>query len=86
MPIRLRQIDVVILRSLLDVREGKSTIGIGHTDHLIESRDRIAHVAGIGQRLFALFWKREDRVGQIALPGEEAVPFMGFPCCFYRFH
>jgi hypothetical protein len=47
-PIRLRKIDIVVLCSLLDVREGQSSIGIGDADDLIEPRHRIAHVLCIG--------------------------------------
>ena len=55
-PRRLRKLDVIVFRSLLDVGEGQSTIGIGNADDLIEPRDGIANVLSIGQPSGSLRW------------------------------
>src|SRR5262249_15204536 len=83
MPIDLGKIHMVVPCRLLDVREREGAIGIGHIDHLVESCHGIAHMPGIGQRLFPLLWIRKDRVGQVASLGEAAVLFVRFPGCFY---
>jgi hypothetical protein len=43
-PIRLRKIDIIVLRGLLDVSEGQSTICSGDANDLIEPGDSGAHV------------------------------------------
>jgi len=63
-PRRLRKLDVIVLCSLLDVREGQRTIRIGDVNDLIEPCDSIAHVLRIGQRLFSLVRKGINGAGK----------------------
>ena len=64
MPVGLREVDVVVLRGLLDVRERQRALVVGDVDHLIEARDRVAHVRGVGQRLLALLGKTKTVSGR----------------------
>ena len=86
MPIGLGKIDVVVVRRLLDVCERNSAIGIGNVGNLIEARDRISHMRSIGQWLFPLLGKREDRVRQVASRCEVTMSFIRLPCRFRGFH
>ena len=79
LPRSLGHLDPVVARRALDVREGELAVGILDADDLIEARDRVADMTRVGQRLFALFRKREDAIGQIALPRQPSVPFVRFP-------
>jgi hypothetical protein len=63
-----------------------SRLRVAAHDHLIEAHNRIAHMAGIGQRLFALLGKCEDRVRKVASHGEPAMLFMRFPGRSYPSH
>jgi hypothetical protein len=62
-PIRLRKVDVIVLRGLLDVCKGELAIGVRDIDDLIKASDRIPHVFCVSQRLFALFGEGVDTVG-----------------------
>src|SRR5580692_8153649 len=75
--------DAVELRRRLDVRKGQLAVIIRNIEHLIKSRDGIANVAGVRQRLLSLLRKGVDAIGEITPPGEPAVLLMGFPG---RFH
>jgi hypothetical protein len=46
----------------LDVRERQRAIGVGYAGHLVERGDRVAHMRRVGQRLFPLLRKGEDRL------------------------
>ena len=71
-PIALANLDAIILRRFLDVRECQIAIIAGNVLNLIEAGERVVHVTGI-LRFFALVGKGEDTVGQIAL-------VVSFPC------
>ena len=77
MPIGLGEIDVVVVRGLLDVCERQGAIGIGNVNNLIEACDRVSHVRRIGQWFFPLLGKCKHRVRQVALRREVAVLFVG---------
>ena len=62
-PRRFREVDVVVVRSFLDVRERQRTVSIGDVDNLIEPRDRVTHMFRVGQGFFTLLRKRVDGVG-----------------------
>lgn len=62
-----------MVRRLLDVRERKLAVGLGHVGHLVEPRDRVSHVPSIRQRFLPLFRKGIDAVRQVALRGEATV-------------
>src|SRR6516164_9129105 len=78
-PVRLGKIHVVVLRSLLDIRESERAIGFGHIDDLIESCHSVAHVLGVGERLFALIWKSKNAVRQVAARGEPSMLLVRSP-------
>ena len=55
---------------LLDIGEGQGAVLIGNVEDLIEPGDGVANVLGVGQRLLALFWEGEDRIGQVCFGGK----------------
>jgi hypothetical protein len=59
LPTGLGKVDVVVVRSLLDVCEREGAIGIGNVDDLVEACDRISYVRSIGQWFFPLLRKRK---------------------------
>src|SRR5215472_5593065 len=78
-PVRLGKVHVVVLRRLLDIREGELSIGVRYIDDLIESRHSVAHVLGVGQRFFPLMRKGKDTVRQVAARGELPMLFVRLP-------
>jgi hypothetical protein len=72
-------IDAVVPRSFLDVRERLRALGVGDALDLVEARDCVADVARIGERFLALFGKRVDAIRQIALLREPAALFVRLP-------
>jgi len=53
-PVGLGKPHIVVLRSLLDIRESERSIGLGDIDDLIETCRRVAYVQCVGEMLFAL--------------------------------
>src|SRR4051794_27750597 len=80
-PARLTDIDVVVLRRLLDVGERQLAVVVRGVLHLIEPGQRVAHVAGVGQRFLALLREGEDGVREVVLlrGGELTVRGVGLP-------
>src|SRR5689334_16475775 len=83
-PVRLREVDAVMLGRLLDVGEGELAVLVRHADGLVEARNRVAHMARVGQGLLALLGKGEHALGQVAPLGEIAMLLMGFPGGMHR--
>ena len=81
MPVRLGKPDIVVLRSLLDIRESERSIGLGDIDDLIESGRSVAHVQCVGEGLLALIGKGKDAVRQVAACCEPSVLLVRFPGC-----
>src|SRR5207248_10457222 len=65
-PVRFFYVDAVMLRRFLDVREGEFAVGFGHVLNLVEARQGVLHVRGVGQRLLALLRKGVDTLRQVA--------------------
>jgi hypothetical protein len=63
-PRRLRQVDVVVLRRLRDIRKSQRPVGVGNAGDLIEPGDGVANVARVGQRLLALLRKGKTLSGR----------------------
>ena len=61
-----------MLGGFLDIRKREIAVGFADVLDLIETCDRVADVACVGQRFLALFRKGVDAVGQIALGREPA--------------
>ena len=57
----------------------QGTISIGGIDNLIEPSDSVTHMPFIGQRLFPLFRKGKNAVGQVALLRKPSVFLMRHP-------
>ena len=74
-----REVNVVVVRSFLNVREPQSAVGIGDIDDLIEPSDGVTHVPFIGQRLFPLFRKGKNAVRQVALLRKPSVFLVRHP-------
>ena len=83
LPGRLRKLDVIVFRSLLNVLEGQSPIFVGDACDLIEAGDGIAYVPRIGQRLFAVFRKRKNGVRQFALRSQPPMFLVRDPGCLH---
>src|SRR5580698_4919945 len=81
-PVRFGHVDAVMVGGLLDVGKGQLAVRVRNIDGLVETRNRVSDMTGVGQRLLSLFGKCENAVRQIAPLGERAVLLMGFPSCF----
>jgi len=81
-PVCLGEIHVVVLRGLFYVGERQGPILVRDLEYLVEPCDSIAHVLGIGERLFPLFRESENVVGQVASGREMTVFLVWFPSCF----
>src|SRR5271170_132230 len=81
-PRRLREVDVVVACSFLDVGERQCEISIGDVDDLVETRDRITDMLCVGQWFFTLLRKCVDAVGQVALRRQTSMFLVRFPSCF----
>src|SRR5512141_1402988 len=55
-----------MLSGRLDIGEGEIAVCVRHALHLIETGERIAHMARVGQRLFLLLREGIDAIWQIA--------------------
>src|SRR5262245_10743058 len=82
MPVRLGHVHVVVVGGLLEVRERQLPLVVRHVLDLIEPRDRVAYVVGVGQRLLALVREGVRGIGQLAaITGRQlAVRFPRLPC------
>src|SRR6516165_7547524 len=78
-PVGFGEIHAVVLRGLLDIREGELPIGVGYVDDLIESRHSVADVLGISQGFLPLVRIGKDTVRQVAARRELPVLFVRFP-------
>ena len=61
-PIVLGDLDAIMLRRPLDVREGEVAVGIGDILDLIEARAGVLDMPRVGQRLLALLGEGVDAV------------------------
>src|SRR5215469_13115444 len=80
LPVGFGKIHVVVVRSLLDIRECQSSIGLRHVDHLIKSCNSVADVLCVGQGLLALMWESKDAVRQVAARAELTMLLVRLPC------
>jgi len=80
---RLRDVNAVVPRRLLDVGKCELPIRFRDVNYLTKARYCVTHMPRIGERFLALLGKRIDAVRQVALRGQLAVLFVGFPG---RFH
>src|SRR5215469_3410843 len=68
-PVALGHLNVELLRRLDDPLPGLVALRVGDTLDLVEARDRVPHVAGVGERFLALPGEGELRAGQLVLLG-----------------
>src|SRR6185369_10612100 len=64
-PALFLDLDPIFLRRRLDALPGFVALLVGHPLDLVEAGDRVAHVAGVLQRLFALLREGEGAGGEI---------------------
>ena len=80
---RLGNLHAVVPRRLFDVGKRELAIRLRDASHLIETRYCVTHMPRVGERLLTLSGKRIDAVRQVALRGQPAVLFVGFPGGFH---
>src|SRR6185437_4963174 len=66
-PARRGDFDVVAFRGPEYALPRPVAFGVAHVFHLVEARDRVAHVPGVGQRLLAFFGEGELFFVQLVL-------------------
>ena len=63
-PVRLLDMDPVMLCGFLNIGKRQITIGVGYAFDLIKPRQSILDMRGIGQRLLPLLWEGLDTIRQ----------------------